>query len=272
MKKAVHALLQNVGSGVGQSLAPLRAIRGRLRYLSPLPRRFTGAYRSFEEAVAAAAKAGSLVGCNHDEIADFAFEQMCEVVPWDYPVMFWLSRLRNELNGLLDAGGHMGTKYRAFRDFLELPEDFQWVVYELSEIAEAGRKRAEQDGLDQLRFVDNLEDAPGLPLFLGSGLLQYLDVPLSSVLSNLPHLPRHLLLNKVAFRKSGPPVVTLERVGKAYVPYQMRDETAFVHDLERLGYRQIDRWSIPALSHVIETHPELGASDNAGFYFRLQPA
>ncbi|MGH6810071.1 MAG: hypothetical protein ACREEJ_25010 [Ensifer adhaerens] len=32
----------------------------------------------------------------------------------------------------------------------------------------------------------------------------------------------------------------------------------------------IDRWTIPSLSHMIETHPELGPSESAGFYFRLQ--
>ncbi|WP_244618727.1 methyltransferase, TIGR04325 family [Rhizobium sp. 18065] len=270
MKKTVQALLQTMGSGVGQSLVPLRALGGRLRYLSPLPRRFTGAYRSFDEAITAAAKAGPLAGYNHDEIAHVAFEQMCRVAPWDYPVLFWLSRLGDRVDGLLDAGGHMGTKYRAFRSMLDLPKSFQWVVYELPAIAEAGRRRAERDGLDQLHFVDRLENAPGMSVFLGSGLMQYLDVPLSSVLTSLPHLPQHLLLNKVAFRKGGP-IVTLERIGKAYVPYQMRDEGDFVRDLEQLGYRQIDRWSIGALSHVIETHPELGASDNAGFYFRLEP-
>ncbi len=270
MRRSVQALLRTMGSGVGQSLVPLRAIGGRLRYLSPLPRRFTGAYSSFHEAITAAAKAGPLAGYNHDEIAHVAFEQMCKVAPWDYPVLFWLSRLNGQIDGLLDAGGHMGTKYRAFRNLLDLPDEFRWVVYELPAIAEAGRRRAEKDGLNQLHFVDRLDNAPGMSVFLGSGLMQYLDVPLSSVLSSLPHLPQHLLLNKVAFRKGGP-VVTLERIGKAYVPYQMRDEGEFVHDLEQLGYRQVDRWSIADLSHVIETHPELGASDNAGFYFRRLP-
>ena len=270
MRRSVQALLRTMGSGVGRSLVPLRAIGGRLRYLSPLPRRFTGAYRSFDEAITAAAKAGPLAGYNHDEIAHVAFEQMCKVAPWDYPVLFWLSRLNGQIDGLLDAGGHMGTKYRAFRNLLDLPNEFRWVVYELPAIAEAGRRRAEKDGLNQLHFVDRLDNAPCMSVFLGSGLMQYLDVPLSSVLGSLPLLPQHLLLNKVAFRKGGP-VVTLERIGKAHVPYQMRDEGEFVHDLEQLGYRQVDRWSIAALSHVIETHPELGASDNAGFYFRRLP-
>ncbi len=269
MKQRVRALLRSAETGFEQSILPLRAAAGRLRYLSPRSRRFTGAYSSYEEAFAAASRAGRLAGYNHHEIAEVSFEQMCRIMPWDYPVMFWLSRLHDQIDGLLDAGGHMGTKYRAFRAPLALSEDFRWVIYELPAIAEAGRRRAEEDGLRALRFVDDLKGVPQLPVFLGSGLMQYLDVPLSSLLTRLPDLPRHLLLNKVALRKNGPPVVTLERIGDAYVPYQMRNEADLVQDLETIGYRLVDRWSIDALSHVIDTHPELGPSSSAGFYFTL---
>jgi putative methyltransferase (TIGR04325 family) len=269
LKKIARNVLRAVEAGFDQSLGPVKMLRGRLRYLSPLPRRFTGAYASFDEAIAAAKSAGRLAGYNHREIAPVSFDAMCKVAPWDYPVLFWLARLRHETEGLLDAGGHMGTKFRAFRGLLDLDNGFPWVIYELPEIAEAGRERAQQERLLQLQFIHDLSAAPVLPLFLGSGLMQYLDRPLSALLQELPRLPRHVLLNKVAFRGGGRPVVTLERIGRAYVPYQMRDEKAFVQDLERLGYEQVDRWSIPALSHVIDTHPELGASESAGFYFRL---
>ncbi len=269
LKRLARSISRALETGLHRSFYPLRALQGRLRYLSPLPRRFSGAYSSFDEAITAARRAGRLAGYNHQEIAPVSFEAMCKVAPWDYPVLFWLAQLRSEAGGLLDAGGHMGTKFRAFRKLIDLPEDQPWVIYELPEIAEAGRRRAIQDGITQLQFIDDLKQAPVLPLFLGSGLLQYLDRPLSAVLSELPALPRHLLLNKVAFRREGHPIVTLERIGRAYVPYQMRDEKAFVRDLEALGYAQVDRWSIPELAHVIDTHPELGPSESAGFYFRL---
>lgn len=269
VKRIARTLFRGLEAGLGQAVKPARALGGRLRYLSPLPRRFTGAFRSFEEANAAANNAGRLAGYNHKEVAPVSFAEMCKVAPWDYPVLFWLAQLRNETEGLLDAGGHMGTKFRAFRGLLDLSDSYPWVIYELPEIAEAGRRRAEQEKMTQLRFIDDLSAAPVLPVFLGSGLMQYLDRPLSSLLSELPRLPPHLLLNKVSFRRDGKPVVTLERIGRAYVPYQMRDEASFVQDLQRLGYEQVDRWSIPALSHVIDTHPEIGPSESAGFYFRL---
>lgn len=257
--------------GAGQAarrlLMPFRMALGRVRLLRPDGCRFSGAYSFYEEAKEAAARRG-LVGYDHEEVAEFSFENMCQVVPWDYPVLFWMKRLSAEVATVIDAGGHMGTKYRAFRNLLPISDDLQWVIYDVPAIVRAGRRRAEMDELKALRFVDRLEDAGAADLFLGSGLLQYLDVPLSDLLHRLPRLPPHLLLNKVALRE-GKTIVTLEQIGKEGGPYQIRNETGFLRDVEDLGYRLVDRWTIPSLSHVIATHPELGASESAGFYFRL---
>lgn len=272
LKRLARSASRSVETGLDRWLKPVRALSGRLRYLSPLPRRFTGAYPSYEQALDAARKAGRLAGYNHPEVAPVSFDAMCKIAPWDYPVLFWMARLDINKGGLLDAGGHMGTKFRAFRPLLDLPDEKPWVIYELPEIAKAGRRLALEEGITQLTFIDDLSQAPALPVFLASGLLQYLDRPLPELLRTLPRLPPHLLLNKVAFQRDDMPVVTLERIGRAYVPYQRRNEKAFVRELEGLGYEQVDRWSIPQLSHVIDTHPELGASESAGFYFRLRQA
>jgi len=248
------------------ALLPLRVIRGRLRYLSPVPRRFSGAYASHAEALAAAERHG-IAGYDHEEVADVAFARMCEVAPWDYPVLFWMRRLSDDIATLVDAGGHMGTKYRAFRDLLPIAPELRWTVYDLPAIVRAGQRRAEEDGLENLHFVERMEDAGPVDLFLGSGLLQYLDVPFSELLGRLPLPPRHIILNKVALRR-GRTVVTLEGIGRALVPYQIRKEDSFLTEMNGLGYTLVDRWSIPSLSHVIETHPELGASRSEGFYFR----
>lgn len=260
-------LLRQVVDVASTTLRPLQAARGRLRYLLPFPRRFTGAFPTFEGAIEAAART-SIAGYDHAEVANVAFEDMCKVAPWDYPVLFWLKTLASEIDGLVDAGGHMGTKYRAFRSLLPMPASFRWVVYDVPAIVEAGRKRAQSDRCTGLEFVDNIAEAGPVPLFLGSGLLQYLDRPLPELLAKMPSLPAHLILNKVALRR-GREVVTLEQIGPALVPYRIRNEASFLHGIGELGYRQVDRWSIPSLSHVIETHPELGPSNSAGFYFRL---
>ena len=261
------SLLRQVMAFAGQTLRPLQAASGRLRYLLPIRRRFTGAYDSFEAAIAVASR-GSVAGYDNAEVADVAFEQMCQIAPWDYPVLFWLRSLQSEIDTLIDAGGHMGTKYRAFRHLLQFDPSFRWVVYDVPAIVKAGRARAQRDNCSGLEFVDQIADAGHAPLFLGSGLLQYLDRPFPDLLASMPSLPRHIILNKVALR-NGTEIVTLERIGPALVPYRIRDEASFIRGVGDLGYRQVDRWMIPTLSRVIDTHPELGTSHSAGFYFRL---
>jgi putative methyltransferase (TIGR04325 family) len=249
------------------TLMPARMVMGRLKLLSPLPRRFSGAYATHAQALSSPA-AGRLAGYDHDEVAEVSFEKMCQVMVWDYPVLFWLERLLPQIGHLIDAGGHMGTKFRAFRPLLPLDGNVNWIVYDLPAIVRAGRIRAANDGLSGLTFTDDLASVERADLFLASGLLQYLDVPLSELLRRLPALPRHLLINKLAVR-DGETVVTLERIGKAMVPYQIRNRQNFMAELAGLGYRTVDSWTIPSLSHVIDTHPELGASQSVGLYLRL---
>ena len=264
--KGRTSTLRDARRRVEKFVTPLQALSGRLRYFLPIPRRFTGAYSSYQEALAAA-RNGALAGYDHDEIAPVAFEQMCRLAAWDYPVLFWMRDLVRETGSLVDAGGHMGTKYRAFRSHLPLGEDFRWVVYDLPAIVRAGQKLADKDQLTRLSFVDRMADAGPTPLFLGSGLMQYLDVPLGKLIGEMPEAPKHILLNKVALRK-GPTVVTLEQIGRARVPYQIRNEAEFLQHVTGLGYELVDRWAIPSLSTRIDTHPELGRTESAGFYFR----
>jgi putative methyltransferase (TIGR04325 family) len=239
------------------------AARARLRGLMRRVRgvqRFRGAFATHAEAMAAV-RPGALAGYDHDEMAEVAFDHMCDVQLWDYPVLFWLDRLIPERNALLDAGGHMGTKFRAFRDVLRLPPGFDWAVYDLPAIVRAGRARAEREGLQGLSFHDQLEATPPSDLLLASGLLQFIDIPFTDLLQRLPHLPTHLVLNKVATR-DGPSVVTLEQLPKGEVPYQVRNHGEFLSSLEALGYKVADAWEIPALSHA---HSTFGRSTSRGF-------
>lgn len=193
---------------------------------------------------------------------------MCRLTPWDQPVLRWLERLLPEATCLLDAGGHLGTKYRAFRTHVDLHERLKWVIYDVPAIVRAGREKSIAEGLTALSFVDSLADAPAPEIFLASGLLQYLDTPLEGLISQLPARPRHLILNKVATRK-GPTIVTLEYLGRAEVPYQVWNRSAFEDTLASMGYEILDEWEIPELSHVIATNPFQGASSSRGYYARL---
>ncbi|OAF13673.1 methyltransferase, TIGR04325 family [Bradyrhizobium centrolobii] len=230
--------------------------------------RHRGAYASFSEAVAAV-RPGALVGYDNDEVVMHSFEYMSEFKLEDYPVLFWLNRLAPAANVILDAGGHLGTKYRAFGPYLELNAKVNWIIYDLPAIVRVGRQYVDEGKLRGPTFIDDLSHAPVPDVLLASGLLQYLDVPFDVFLKKLPALPRHLLLNKVQTRE-GPTVVTLENFGCAEIPYQIRNRTEFLATLGKLGYDVIDEWSIPSLSRTIQTHPHLGRSASCGYYARLR--
>ncbi|WP_380058335.1 hypothetical protein ACFE33_06705 [Falsihalocynthiibacter sp. SS001] len=85
-------------------------------------------------------KGARIVGYEHAEVVDVSFESMCQIAPWDYPILYWLRRLLAEDGSVLDAGGHMGTKFIAFQDYLELT-GVNWTVYDLEAVVTEGRRR-----------------------------------------------------------------------------------------------------------------------------------
>jgi putative methyltransferase (TIGR04325 family) len=246
--------------------AALNRLLGRLRLRNT---RFRGAFATYDEALAAV-RPGMLAGYDNNAVADIAFETMCQIALWDWPVLYWLQRLVPQAEYLLDAGGHQGTKFRAFRNHLNLSGRLRWVIYDVPAVVRAGRERATREGLEGLTFIETIDDAPDADILLASGVLPYLDIPFDGFLRRLPALPQHLILNKVATRE-GPTVVTLERFRlAAEVPYQIRDRAQFLSTLDSLGYDVVDQWQIPDLTHLIVTHPHLGTSTSYGYYARLR--
>jgi putative methyltransferase (TIGR04325 family) len=259
--------------------APARLIRwvkffikiaiGRLRYYLKLYCRFHGAFESHSQAINAV-PSNMVAGYNHHSVVETNFDKMCEIAPWDYPVLFWLERILPETNIILDAGGHMGTKYRAFRRHLNLDNrQLEWIIYDLPAIVQAGHKRACEEGLTALKFVDNLSSIECPDVMIASGLLQYLDIPFKSLIKSMKNIPRHFILNKVAMWEERD-MFTLENFGNAFVPYQIRNKKTFLNEIEEIGLRIIDEWEIPSLSHVIPSHPELGRSVSKGYYLTLE--
>lgn len=244
------------------------AVLGRLRALRPERIRFRGAFASFDEAVAHV-RPGMLAGYDHDPVAEVSRELMQQVPLWDYPVLYWLKRLAPEITRVVDAGGHIGVKYRAFGPYLDL-DGLDWIVYDLPALARAGRtqRRAEDRTLS---FIERIEDAPTADVLLASGLMPYLREPLIDLVRRMQTPPRHIVLNKVVTR-DGPTVVTLENFGMAEVPYQIRDVRETPAALDALGYDIIDEWAIDSLRHRIHSHPELGHAVYRGYVARLRDA
>ncbi|MEO1014344.1 MAG: methyltransferase, TIGR04325 family [Pseudomonadota bacterium] len=256
------------------------------RHLLRRRRRFTGAYATHKAALQSVPQ-GALAGYEHEDVVPVSQHVMTAISEWDYPILFWLERRlrdaptaprqpgahsRNSASDavgggrlrILDAGGHIGTKFFAFRELIDL-SGVDWRVYDLPPMARAGRRLAETCGVsDQLTFCDRLEDAGPCDILLCSGLLQYLDIPFTELIDALDARPPALVLNKVALRR-GAAIYTLERIGPAYVPYQFRDQEAFYAEIKALGYHIADSWPIEALAHRIASHPEIGPSESRGF-------
>src|SRR3954464_12492218 len=91
--------------------------------------RFRGVYTTYEEALASV-RPGLLAGYDHDPVVAVNCESMCQIRYDDWPILYWLQRLAPVTRCLIDAGGHIGTKYRAFRNHLDL-SGLRWVVYDL---------------------------------------------------------------------------------------------------------------------------------------------
>lgn len=246
MKKTISHLLETMGLKAGE---------------------FRGAFPSHRDAMNSVRR-NKLAGYDNSEVADVAYEFMSSIIFWDWPVLYWLYRLSSESKTVIDAGGHMGTKYRAFRN--HLPDDgLRWIVYDLPAIVRRGRELAAKDGLEKLEFIDQLNQSPPPDVFLGSGLLQYLDIPFHQLIRQLPVLPRHIVLNKVATHHQST-VFTLQNLGIAEVPYQIRNHEEFLRELNDIGYEVIDHWEISELSHTIKSRGRTYVSTSHGFYARLR--
>jgi putative methyltransferase (TIGR04325 family) len=226
--------------------------------------RFYGLFESRDDALSAAARGSNLVGYDHAEVAGINLDAMASIWTSDYPVLFWLSGLLSDQRELFDLGGHVGTKYLAWRNYLHLPADFTWRVCDLPSIVEAGKEMSKD--IEQLQFTTDRQDADGTDILLISGVLQYADFNLAEMLKNLSHKPRHLLINKLPTHDRED-LYTLENLIHSVVPYRIFDQAGFLRNLENAGYSLVDRWTVPE-SSVRVPFTDLGKPTHFGFYLR----
>lgn len=227
--------------------------------------RFTGAFPTRDMALNSLPVAAR-GAYDQDGLVEVNYTAMRRVAPWDYPVLYWLLKCSADHATLsvLDAGGHLGTKFSAFADHLPM-DRINWSIWDLPTFIRTAKAwQAEGKIPGQITFLDDLSDSQPVEVLLASGLMQYVDLSLSEIVGKLPNRPRTILLNKVAVR-AGETVVTLEQIGAAKVPYQIRNEGSWMAELGALGYEVVDDWDVPELRHRIDTHPWLGESQSKGY-------
>jgi putative methyltransferase (TIGR04325 family) len=228
-------------------------------------RLFSGVYKNTSEAMAAI-PAGALVGQDNEEIAARHASETQRLWPSDYPVLFWLKSLLHENSRVFDFGGAAGISFYSFEKYLHYPSGSSWIVCDVPEVAAKGEELARTRGAVGLSFTTEFGRANDADVLFASGSLQFIEEPLSSLISKLEKQPRHLLINRTPFCDT-PDFVTLHNTGPTICPYRIRNLSDFIAGLEGIGYSLLDSWQTPDLSCYIPFHPERAVEAYRGMYF-----
>jgi len=186
----------------------------------------------------------------------------------DYPVLFWLATLMGEGNILFDLGGSVGVCYYLYRQWLTMPKDLRWIVSEMPEPVELGRKLAAERDATQLSFTTDHQGLDGSNILLAAGVLQYIEQPLPELLGGLKTPPKHILINRLALTEQQPGFITLEHHGQSITPVRVENHDAFIAAMDQAGYRLVDEWKCLQNSMSIPTHPECTLEHFHGMYFK----
>lgn len=233
---------------------------------------YRGVYNSFEAALEAVPKSGASgygqpIITTHPDPAQLSTGKELEVFNQrDYPILVWLARAFETGSTVFDLGGNVGTAYYAYRKFVNFPKALQWTVCELPEFCRRGEQIAKERGLDCLHFTEDFRQADGAQIFLTCGTLQYLEKPLSAMLSRLAAKPRHLIIQRVPLY-DGPSFYTVQNIGYAFCAYHIQNKRDLFESLSRQGYRLIDSWSDSRTSRI-PFHPARTVTNYYGAYFQ----
>jgi putative methyltransferase (TIGR04325 family) len=225
-------------------------------------RLFRGLYPDYA-AARAATPAGRPIGYDNPETAWRVAHERHRIFDTDYPMLFWLGRLFPAARRVFDLGGNVGISYYAWRRYLDYPEGLDWLVCEVPNVAEAGRKLAGQEDAPGLRFTTTHEELASADVLISAGALQFIEDPFAILAS--VRLPRHVLLNKTSLYDRDD-AATVQTVGSAFCPYHLFNRARFLAFFERRGYRVVDAWTNPGMTARIPFHPGHAVGAFSGLY------
>jgi putative methyltransferase (TIGR04325 family) len=230
----------------------------------PTIRLFRGIYPDFATAIQDI-PTSRLQGYDNKQSAGVLANDRLRIYPFDYPILFWLSKLITNCNLLFDWGGHVGISYFGYRPYLEYPSALTWLVCDVGAVTELGKQIALQENTSQLRFTTSLDEIADADVLLASGSLHFIENPLAAFRSARA-LPPHILINRVPAYDL-PSSVTVQNMGSALCPYHLFNRKDFVRCFEELGYRKVDEWEAPDQTCHIPFFPEYAIPAYTGFYF-----
>jgi putative methyltransferase (TIGR04325 family) len=229
-----------------------------------------GVFGSFDEARRASPPSRP-VGFDVPEYAEHHLDRMQKILPYDYPILFWLrAAFASGVRSIFDLGGNVGVHYYGYQKYLTYPEDLRWTVCELPALIAKGKEIAAETGARHLSFSDRFEDIDGYDVALAAGVLQYIESPsLAELIANSKRKPQHVFVNKVPLY-DGESFVTLQNVGLASLPQHVYNRKEFMGSFVSLGYEVVDEWDIPGFTSMIPSQPEKSVTQYSGFYLRAK--
>jgi len=99
-----------------------------------------------------------------------------------------------DVRSIVDFGGHVGVKYHAYRDIMDIDTKFKWHVVDVPAVCDEGRRRLRPSDT-KLTYSDTLDAIEDCDVLLCSGSLQYCDEPLDRIIDRLPRRPPVVILN-----------------------------------------------------------------------------
>lgn len=191
---------------------------------------------------------------------------------YDYPLIFWLSQILRPGCRVLELGGSVGHLYHSIPGFFPYPDGLKWVISELPEAVELGRRIAADMGEASLSFVEtgHLGECEPCGVFVTAGTLQYMQMSLPEVISSLGTLPEHVLVNSLPVHATRE-YWTLQDLGPCEVPYRVTSRSGLERQMASLGYREVRRWMQPRRIEIpfhlqLENEGYLGA-----YYVKAEP-
>jgi putative methyltransferase (TIGR04325 family) len=189
--------------------------------------------------------------------------------PSDYPVLFHLGGLIKDKLAVFDLGGSSGNLWYCYSQYLNIHPDMQWIVFDLPETVEFGRRLAQDRGVHGLSFTTDLQALGGADILLSSGSLHYFEFSLPDILATMAHKPRHIIINRTPLT-DGVSAVTVQDGDSHLVACRTNRRADLIHDLKALKYALVDSWSVPELSLQVPFYPEYSVPEYSGLYFRLE--
>lgn len=204
----------------------------------------------------------------HEDANHLNFLMTQPLRPSDYPALFHIQSFLSQVHTVFDFGGNAGNLFYNYSEYLRMPSDLIWTVYDLPENIAIGFALAKQRQEMRLRFTDDLVHVDGSDLFIASGSLHYFEKPLIQILADCKKKPRYILINRTPLTND-PSFATVQDSNGMLVGCKLYNRDTLIQGLERMNYTLVDSWQVAELSLIIPGYPDKSAPAYSGLLFKF---